>query len=69
MISTYTITGMTCGNCVSHVNEEVSAIAGVDQVDVTLAGGSMAIMSVEPIDFELVRAAVAEAGAYKVSAN
>ncbi|SKF62415.1 copper chaperone [Mycobacteroides abscessus subsp. abscessus] len=34
MISTYTVTGMTCGHCVSAVTEEVSAVAGVDQVDV-----------------------------------
>ena len=36
MISKYTVSGMTCGNCVNHVTEEVSEVAGVDNVSVTL---------------------------------
>lgn len=66
MISTYTVTGMTCGHCVNAVTEEVSAIQGVEKVDVTLDGGSMAVASAEPVDFEAIKAAVAEAGNYQV---
>lgn len=66
MISTYVISGMTCGNCVKHVSEEVKGIEGVDGVDVQLDSGRMAINSSLPVDFETVKAAVAEAGDYTV---
>ncbi|WP_203567729.1 heavy-metal-associated domain-containing protein [Aestuariimicrobium ganziense] len=69
MLSTYVITGMTCGNCVKHVTEEVKSIDGVRGVDVQLDGGRMAINSDGPIDIELVKAAVAEAGEYQVRAD
>ena len=36
MQSTYTVTGMTCGHCVAHVTEEVQAVPGVTEVQVTL---------------------------------
>jgi copper chaperone CopZ len=32
--STYTVSGMTCGHCVSSVTEEVSEVAGVTDVQV-----------------------------------
>lgn len=32
MITNYVVTGMTCGHCVNHVTEEVSAIPGVTEV-------------------------------------
>lgn len=62
MISTYTVTGMNCGHCVSAVTEEVSAVAGVDQVDVQLEGGTMSVTSADAVDFDAIKAAVAEAG-------
>ncbi|MGA4670657.1 heavy-metal-associated domain-containing protein [Propionibacteriaceae bacterium Y1923] len=62
MISNYTVTGMTCGHCVNAVTEEVSALEGVDQVDVQLEGGSMTVTSNAAVDFEAIKAAVAEAG-------
>ncbi|SES00464.1 Copper chaperone CopZ [Propionibacterium cyclohexanicum] len=67
MISNYTVSGMTCGHCVSHVTEEVSALKGVDDVVVTLDDGKMVITSAEPVDFDAVREAVSEAGDYQVS--
>ena len=60
--STYTVTGMTCGHCVSSVTEEVQEIPGVENVDVVLETGAVTITSVEPIDEAVVRAAVEEAG-------
>jgi copper chaperone len=60
--STYTVKGMTCGHCVSSVTEEVSAISGVQQVDVDLPTGKVTITSDAPVAEEAVRAAVTEAG-------
>lgn len=59
---TFTVTGMTCGHCVSSVTEEVSEIPGVESVDVTLETGAVAVTSAEPLDEGAVRAAVEEAG-------
>jgi copper chaperone CopZ len=66
MESTYTVTGMTCGHCVAHVTEEVSAVEGVTDVQVTLEGGRMVVTSVTPLDLATVKEAVSEAGAYEV---
>jgi copper chaperone len=64
--STYTfsgtVTGMTCGHCVSSVTEEVQEIPGVQKVDVTLETGALTVTSAEPLDDAAVRAAVEEAG-------
>ena len=67
MQSTYTVTGMTCGHCVNHVTEEVSAIAGVSDVQVTLDDGRMVVTSEAPIALETITEAVAEAGDYTVT--
>lgn len=66
MITNYIVTGMTCGNCVKHVTEEVEEIDGVTGVQIELDGGRMALTSEDKIDFEAVKAAVAEAGDYEV---
>lgn len=60
--STFTVTGMTCGHCVASVAEEVHAIAGVEDVTVALDSGAVTVVSAEPIEPALVRAAVQEAG-------
>ncbi|GAA1394128.1 heavy-metal-associated domain-containing protein [Luteococcus peritonei] len=67
MITNYTVTGMTCGHCVNHVTEEVSALDGVQAVDVQLEGGTMAVTSDAEIDFDKITEAVAEAGDYTVA--
>ncbi len=59
--TTYTVTGMTCGHCVSAVKEEVLSIPGVSGVDLDLAG-AMTIHSDAPVDFDRVVEAVYEAG-------
>ena len=66
--STYTVSGMTCGHCVSSVTEEVSAVPGVTDVDVDLASGGLTVTSERPLDDAAVRAAVEEAG-YQVVAG
>ncbi len=61
----YTVTGMTCGHCVSSVREEVGEIPGVDSVDVDLASGRLTVTGTD-VSEDAVRRAVADAG-YEVS--
>jgi copper chaperone len=58
----YTVTGMTCGHCVTSVTEEVQEIPGVEDVQVVLETGNLAVTSSDPVDDAAVRAAVEEAG-------
>lgn len=60
--SVYTVTGMTCGHCVTSVTEEVSAISGVRDVAVDLASGRVTVTSDAALDLDAVKAAVDEAG-------
>jgi copper ion binding protein len=59
---TYTVTGMTCGHCVSSVSAEVAAVPGVTAVDVDLATGRLSVSSAQPVSADKVREAVEEAG-------
>ncbi len=61
-ISTYKVTGMTCGHCVTSVTEEVQEIPGVEDVEVVLETGALTVTSDNPVDDAAVRAAVEEAG-------
>ncbi|HWH28941.1 MAG TPA: heavy-metal-associated domain-containing protein [Mycobacteriales bacterium] len=63
--TTYTVSGMTCGHCVSSVTEEVSEVAGVTDVQVDLDSGRMVVTG--DADAAAVKAAVEEAG-YTVTA-
>jgi copper ion binding protein len=60
--STWTVTGMTCGHCVAAVTEEVSAIEGVESVEVDLATGSVVVTAATDPTREQIAAAVDEAG-------
>lgn len=64
---TFTISGMTCGHCVASVTEEVSEIAGVSNVVVTLESGELKFDAETEIASDVVAAAVKEAG-YEVVA-
>lgn len=66
METKYIVSGMTCGNCVAHVIEEVKDIDGVDDVTVQLEGGEMVVSSDERIPFDSIIEAVTEAGDYTV---
>ena len=59
---TYAVAGMTCGHCVASVTEEVQEIPGVEDVQVVLETGNLAVTSSDPVDDAAVRAAVEEAG-------
>ena len=61
----YLVEGMTCSHCVMSVTEELSAVAGVEKVDVDLKAGGQSRVTVDssaPVSEEAVRTAVEEAG-------
>ncbi len=60
--ATYTVTGMTCGHCVSSVTEEVSALPGVTDVQVELESGRLTVTGDAAQDTAAVQGAVEEAG-------
>lgn len=65
------VSGMTCGHCVSAVSEEIESLAGVESVDIDLnAGGisTVTITSTQELSPSEIGEAVAEAG-YLVVAN
>ncbi|MBT2538237.1 heavy-metal-associated domain-containing protein [Arthrobacter sp. ISL-69] len=69
--TTVSVSGMTCGHCVSSVSEELEALEGVEAIDVDLnAGGisTVTIMSEKALSRSEIGEAVAEAG-YLVVAN
>ena len=63
---TITVSGMTCGHCVSSVKGELGKLDGVTNVDVELRSGSVTITSDAPVELDAVKAAVDEAG-YEVT--
>ncbi|MGN6301896.1 MAG: heavy-metal-associated domain-containing protein [Angustibacter sp.] len=70
--STYSVTGMTCGHCASAVTSELTALPGVDQVDVDLVAGGVStvtVTSAEPLSREQVEVALDEAGDYHLAAD
>jgi copper chaperone len=60
-LKTYTVAGMTCAHCVLSVREEVSEVARVENVDVDLEAGRLAVRG-DPIEDEAIAEAVSEAG-------
>jgi copper chaperone len=57
----YTVNGMSCGHCEAAVKEEVSAVSGVESVDVDLAT-KLVVVRGEGLDDAAIRAAIDEAG-------
>ena len=60
--TTYTVSGMTCEHCAASVTEEISEIAGVEDVAVVVETAAVTVTSTAPLDESAVRAAVEEAG-------
>lgn len=58
----YAVTGMTCGHCELSVREEVSEIAGVQDVEVSATTGTLIVTSSGPVDDAQILRAVDEAG-------
>ncbi|RJT75664.1 heavy-metal-associated domain-containing protein [Arthrobacter cheniae] len=61
-VNEYKVTGMTCGHCEMSVREEVAAVPGVEDIQVSAQTGKLVITGADGIDDEKVLAAVTEAG-------
>ncbi|MER7506109.1 heavy-metal-associated domain-containing protein [Nonomuraea pusilla] len=59
--SVYTVSGMTCGHCVSSVSAEIGKVGGVAGVSVDLPTGAVTVSGAGFADEE-IRAAVERAG-------
>ena len=61
----FEVSGMTCAHCVASVTDELSALGGVERVDVDLAPGTASTVTVtadRPLTRDEIRAAVEDAG-------
>jgi copper chaperone CopZ len=63
-MTVYSVLGMSCQHCVNSVTTEVSAVPGVESVEVDLAAATVTVTGGEDA---AVRAAIDEAG-YEVAA-
>ncbi|MBK7722084.1 MAG: heavy-metal-associated domain-containing protein [Austwickia sp.] len=69
-VTTFTVSGMTCGHCVNAVSDELRELDGVRDVSIDLVAGgdsSVTITSEQPLEPAALTAAVAEAGDYTVT--
>ncbi len=62
METTYLVKGMTCGHCAGAVTQEVSALPGVENVEVAVDTGRVTVVSTGELSADAVREAVDEAG-------
>jgi copper chaperone CopZ len=62
METVYVVKGMTCGHCAGSVTQELSALPGVEGVDVALDTGKVTVKSEAALQEAQVREAVDEAG-------
>jgi len=66
----FPVTGLTCGHCVGAITSEVSAVDGVNSVQIDLVTGGTSIMSVTAdkalTDADVI-AALDEAGEYQLA--
>lgn len=60
--SEYRVSGMSCRHCEAAIQDEVSQIPGVAEVDVSARTGRLIVTSAAPIDAHAVLAAVDDAG-------
>jgi copper chaperone len=64
---TFRATGLTCGHCAHAVSEELSAVPGVDAVEVEVVSGGESVVRVtasRELGADEVTSALAEAGDY-----
>ena len=57
-----TVSGMTCGSCVKHVEKAISSIPDVEKVDVDLASGAVKILGNVSQRMNEIVAAIEEEG-------
>ena len=66
---TFHATGLTCGHCSSAVQEELTALDGVDSAEVTVVKDGVSTIDVtsdRDLDRDEVAAALDEAGGYQL---
>ena len=59
---THHVNGMTCDHCARAIRTEVSAIAGVTDVDVDVSTGAVRVTAERPVPTTAMSEAVEEAG-------
>lgn len=62
LITTFGVTGMTCGHCVRSVKGELGKLDGVTDVAVDLESGTVDVTSSTELDRSAIEAAIEEAG-------
>jgi copper chaperone len=62
MQTTISVSGMTCGHCVSAVTMELSLLPSVTEVDVDLETGQVTVTSDAALDQAQLATAIDEAG-------
>jgi len=62
MVTTYQVTGMSCGHCEQAVRHEVGQLPGVRRLEVSAATGQLAVTWDGPAKDAAVLAAVDQAG-------
>ncbi len=60
--TTIQVNGMTCGSCERAITAELTALTGVDTVDVDLRTGAVTLHASSPVAMADVATAVDEAG-------
>jgi copper chaperone len=67
VVQSYEVVGMTCGHCVSSVTAAISAVEGVEHVDVDLGQGLVTVKAKYAVSEKTVAAAIVDAGYELVS--
>ena len=62
---TYSVPGVSCAHCQAAITDEVSAVLGVEAVDVDLETKLVSVTG-DPLDADAILAAIDEAG-YEVA--
>ena len=68
---TFHATGLTCGHCASAVQEEITALEGVQSADVTAVKDGVSVIIVtsdRDLSYDEVSTALDEAGGYAITA-
>ena len=62
VVQSYKVVGMTCGHCVSTVSAAISALEGVENVDVDLSKGLVTVRAKHAVSEKTLTEAIDDAG-------
>jgi copper ion binding protein len=65
--SVFTVKGMTCTGCMTKVTNAVTAVDGVNDVDVDISNGELTVLSDAPVEAEHIKKAIKDVGYEVVS--